>query len=177
MPVERVELLTLTEFARRVGVTVGRISQLVKSGKIPVTPQKRIIWPAARDLWDATHLDQPAAPSASQPATSASEAHRVTLSATEDATSLAVARARKEAARARLAELDLAEREAILIPVDEVRADAHAVLGSVRASLLALPGQLSLRCEGKNAAEIEAVIGEAVNTLLSEWHQGRFGCE
>lgn len=180
------EAVSMAEFARRVGVSRPRISQLVAEGKIPATPGPKRLIPYAEGLraWQvhrATATGQPLPEVGEQPpsrpaAAGSAPAESSCLEA-ETTLSFAEARARKEAARARLAELDLAEREATMIPVDEVRADAHAVMGSVRASLLALPGQVSLRCEGKNAAEIEAVIGEAVNGLLAEWHAGRFGCE
>ena len=52
--------------------------------------------------------------------------------------------------------------------------DAVAVLAAVRSALLALPGQMSLRCEGRSAAEIGALLADHVNGLLAEWHQGRF---
>ena len=85
------------------------------------------------------------------------------------------AKLREKQVVARRKEIELDTLRGHLIPVDEVRADAVAVLASVRASLLALPGQVALRCEGKGAAEIDGVIADAVNVLLAEWHQGRFG--
>ena len=177
------EAVSFSEFARRVGVSKGRVSQLVADGRLPTLPGPKKLIPYVEGLraWRlhrAAATGQPLPEAGEQPPplpAAGSVPAESSCPEAETALSFADARARKEAARARLAELDLAEREAVLIPVDEVRADAHAVMGSVRASLLALPGQVSLRCEGKTAAEIEAVIGEAVNMLLSEWHAGRFG--
>lgn len=86
-----------------------------------------------------------------------------------------ISRARKEAARAGLAERELAERERSLIPVEEVRANAYVVCGTIRADLLALPPKVSLRCEGKTAGEISRILDDEINSILERWHRGEFG--
>jgi len=166
-------------------VSRQRIGQLVKSGDLPTT-EGRLLWPQVRDLILARRATfggkSTAHPSSSGPdaapaapdSSALSRTRRETEDATNDAQRYAKARADREEIKARQAALGLAEQEGNLIPVDEVRADAVAVLASVRASLLGLPGQVALRCEGKSAPEIEGVLGDAVNELLAEWHQGRF---
>jgi excisionase family DNA binding protein len=177
------EAVSMAEFARRVGVSRPRISQLVAEGKLPATPGPKRLIPYAEGLraWQvhrATATGQPLPGGEERPlsptAVAGSPPPAESCPEVDTAVSYAVARARKESAKARLAELDLAEREGSLIPIDEVKADAVTVLGSLRAVLLALPGRVALRCEGKSAAEIEEVLSDHVNGMLAEWHQGRF---
>lgn len=179
--VGKVEILTQSEFAERMGVSGARISQLVKAKRLPTaTDGKRVLWPAARDIFLAERADRQTTADSSRPRPRLSSQPRpdddaglsVRMSDTEK---LTAARARKEAARARLAELDRDEREDSLIPVEEVRADAVVMIAAVRGALLALPSQVALRCEMKTAGEITDLLADEVNRILSEWHTGRWG--
>lgn len=180
------ELITQVEFARRVGRSVQRINQLVKGGRLPLDSATKLIpWVEGKAIWDTdralaarAELQQEATARVvgAEPPTAPSGPHDSAPSALlADAESAALARGRKELARAKLLELELAERQGQLIPAEEVRADAQAVLGGIRAGLLALPSRVGLLCEGRTAAEVEAVVADAVNQLLSEWHRGRWG--
>jgi len=181
------EVISKAEFARRVGISKQRVSQLTQAGSLPVTADGRILWPDAQRVWLARKAEDdnpehqaPAQPPAGrrvhpvlgQPRPAAGEQ---TETAIRSSLSYAEARAVEKTLRAQLLGLRLKREKGDLVPAEEVRADARAVFAAVRASLLALPGRLSLLCEQKSAAEVQAVLEDAVNALLVEWNQGRFG--
>ena len=185
------EVITKAEFARRVGISKQRVSQLTQAGSLPVTADGRIPWPDAQRVWLARKAeddnpDQQDAPQPrSQPASrrvhpvlgqprAAAGAGEQTETAIRSSLTYAEARAVEKTLRAQLLGLRLKREKGELITREEAMADARAALASLRASVLALPGRVSLLCEGKSAAEVQAVLEDAVNALLAEWNQGRF---
>lgn len=82
-------------------------------------------------------------------------------------TGYAVARARKIAAEARLAELTLAEREGELVPVAEVTKVEAAFLAELRARIIATPGRWAPRLVGlRTTAAAQGRAEEIVDELL-----------
>ena len=191
------EEISKAEFARRVGISKQRVSQLVQAGTLPVAPDGRLSWPEAQRVWLARKAENndpeqqaleqapeqaPEQPPAGRrvhpvlsPQRAASSVGEQTDAAVRSSLSYAEARAVEKTIRAQLLNLRLRREKGELVLTDAVQADARAVMAAVRASLLALPGRLSLICEQKSAAEVAAAIEDAVNTLLVEWNQGRFG--
>ena len=45
------EVISKAEFARRVGISKQRVSQLTQAGSLPVTADGRIPWPDAQRVW------------------------------------------------------------------------------------------------------------------------------
>jgi len=184
------EVITKAEFARRVGISKQRVSQLTQAGSLPVTADGRIPWPDAQRVWLARKAedDNPAhlAPEPERGAASGRRVHPVlgqpraagageqTETAIRSSLTYAEARAVEKTLRAQLLGLRLKREKGELITREEAVADARAALASLRASVLALPGRVSLLCEGKSASEVQAVLEAAVNALLAEWNQGRF---
>jgi len=184
-------VISKAEFARRVGISKQRVSQLTQAGSLPLAEDGRVLWPDAQRVWlahkaeDDNPKHQAPEPSRPQPpgrrvhpvlgqARAASGVGEQTETAIRSSLSYAEARAVEKTLRAQLLNLRLRREKGELVPTDEVRMDAVAVLAAVRSSLLALPGRVSLLCEGRSAAEVEAVLEDAINALLTEWNQGRF---
>src|SRR5690554_160930 len=85
-----------------------------------------------------------------------------------DSPSLYEAKRRKEAALARLRELEVLEREGQLITIDDAMRPVEALLALVRARLLALPGRIAgaLPMQPVEALElIEPIVHEAMEDL------------
>jgi len=185
------EVISKAEFARRVGISKQRVSQLTQAGSLPTTADGRIPWPDAQQVWLARRAEddnpehQPAAPSQAQPAgrrvhpvlgqpRAAASVGEQTETAIRSSLTYAEARAVEKTLRAQLLNLRLRREKGELITREEALADARSTLASLRSSVLALPGRVSLLCEMKSAAEVQAVLEDAVNALLAEWNQGRF---
>ena len=83
-------------------------------------------------------------------------------------TGLNDARARKEAALARLRELDLAEREGRLLPIESHTKILAAIIGELRARIVASPGKYATRIVGLHGvAQAQTVLEDMFNDLLS----------
>src|SRR5678815_1744439 len=81
------------------------------------------------------------------------------------------ARARREAALADLAELDVAERRGELISVEQARADVLDRFTTVRTRILGVPSRVAQRLPGL-AAEVVPVVDELLREALSELADG-----
>ena len=184
MTVEKVELLEFGEFARRVGVTPGRISQLVSAGRIPIQGSgrnRRIVWPEARDLWQAERMGAERAAARAEDASVLAPSHERT-----PAPSVARAMAAQQqllAARAadktyqaehRKVKLDLARKTTVLQA--DVDADMANVGALIRSTLQALPSKLAPRLAGQvlSVAVVERMLEAEVEQALTHLHESRY---
>lgn len=88
-----------------------------------------------------------------------------------DVEDLADARARLDAARASLAELDLAERRAELVPARDVEAKLVGVFASCKTKLLGIPSRARQQDPSLSVDQIallESLTGEALEDLALE---------
>jgi len=79
---------------------------------------------------------------------------------TKSTTSLHAFRTRKEAALARLRELEVAEREGRLLPADAVEARWREILARLRAAILAVPARLRAQRPHLAPDDLEALDRE-----------------
>jgi phage terminase Nu1 subunit (DNA packaging protein) len=75
-------------------------------------------------------------------------------------------------AKAELAELDLAIRKGLYYPKEDVHAEWATRCAEVRASLLNLCKTIPIECAGKSAQEIERVMTDYAEAILSEFQRG-----
>ena len=78
------------------------------------------------------------------------------------------ARAQEKAFSARLKQLEMQRLEGKLFSKEDIEADARALAGEIRGRLLALPARYAALCEGHSAREIERILGDAVNEVITE---------
>ena len=75
-------------------------------------------------------------------------------------------------AKAELAELDLAIRKGLYYPKEDVHAEWATRCAEVRASLLNLCKTIPIECAGRSAQEIEGVMTDYAEAILSEFQRG-----
>lgn len=86
------------------------------------------------------------------------------------------ARAREMAARAEMAEIELATRRGQMVAVADVTGRVASVLERVRARITAIPGKLAPRLVGtETATEAQVILQEAVREVLTELATGAPG--
>lgn len=157
---------TKSAYARHRGCTPGYIGELIRKGKLrfpALLADGRIDF----DLADA----MVGPPSPRPPSGHDTTIARYNPDGDVDAEDYATARARREAANATLAELELAEAEGRLMDTEAVNATMDGALTAIREGLLNLPA----RCAALIGAEIgvaEAVVFGAlqrqVDAFLTE---------
>ncbi|HET9063662.1 MAG TPA: hypothetical protein VFO62_10275 [Candidatus Binatia bacterium] len=107
---------------------------------------------------------EPASPPApARPSDSASHAPR----ASADVPDYNESRARREAALADMAELEVAERRGALVPVDEARAEVQERYMLVRTRLLGVPSRVAQRLPHV-AGEVVPILDELLREALEE---------
>jgi hypothetical protein len=85
------------------------------------------------------------------------------------------AQAKREAARAELAEIELAEKRRDLLPVAEVKADADRQARIVRDTLLALPDRVAALLIGLDERQMAQVLRAEVRAALQHISQAVAG--
>jgi hypothetical protein len=81
------------------------------------------------------------------------------------------AQAKREAARAELAEIELAEKRRDLLPIAEVKADADRQARIVRDTLLALPDRVAALLIGLDERQMAQVLRAEVRAALQHISQ------
>jgi len=150
-----VEHLTQRELAVRLGLATRQIRRLVDDGlprdrKGPGHPTYP--WPEANH-WYIEYRERLAV-------------QKLQPNSWEDA------RARRETAMARLAELEVAEKEGQLIPMDVLRETLGDVVDRVRAKLIRIPGAWAPQLTGLDSPrEVVKVLHSAVGEAIEELGQ------
>jgi len=176
------ELVTATEFARRVGVSQQRVSQLVADGKLPTVPaarnRRKIPWAEGKATWDAERGITPAAdpqPGAdplappAQPKPDAEAPYRATV-----AERFAKARADDKAHQAEIRRLHMEELKGTLVRLADVKAEARELGTRIRVAIQAIPARVAPMLEGRTVHEIEAILDTATTEALQALSEGKF---
>ncbi len=182
------ELVTKTEFGRRVGLSRQRIGQLVEAGRIPVDARtNRIPWAEGKAVFDADRLD---GSEVDAPGMTDGEAEEITHSpppvlrhaadldsAAAVASQHAKARAADKVWQARIRELKYQTLRGTLVERTAVDADAENVAALVRSTLLAIPSRLASQIADQplSAAKIERMIADEIDTALGHLYESRYG--
>jgi hypothetical protein len=172
------EPLSLRAYALRRGVSAEAVSKAVASGRLDrsvtrVDGQPKIADPELADReWAAntrSNGDRPD-PAATPAPTQPKPAHAVPSGIPDLNTSRAIraaALARRDAAMADLAELELDERRGSVVDADEARADVIAAYSVVKTRLLGVPSRVAQRLPDV-AARIVPVVDELIREALEE---------
>lgn len=171
--------MSLTAYAKRRGVSTVAVSKAIATGRlresvIMVDGQPKIRDPEFADReWEANtrpRVDQ-------QPAPGAAPKAKATAAADPDADQVPdyfesrarreAAAARREAALAELAELDVDERKGELVPTVEARADVIDKFTIVKTRILGVPTRVAQRLPHV-AAQVVPVLDELLREALDE---------
>lgn len=183
---EKVEILTQKEFAARVGVSGPRVNQLARKGRLPLASDgKKIIWPAARDVWIAEHLGVERSPNqkpeSEAPSVDSQIARQQTTidgasSSAAIAAQLAKARAADKTFQAQTRGLKYEALKGTLVARADVDADSANVGTLIRTTLLGLPSKLAPLLSGRvlETAEVEKLLADEIEYALKYLHGARF---
>lgn len=157
----------MAEFARRTGVSRQAIHDLVVKGVIVLGTDKLLNPPEALDAIAAVR--DPARPgkiiSGPMPGMEQADVAQAGASVppvtADEAKSFHAAKTRRELAMAKLAEIDLAEREKRLIPLDLMVTVCADNARQIAAILEAIPSKLRIHC-GLSADALDLVTQEIV---------------
>lgn len=161
--------MSLRAYAKRRGVSAEAVSKAVSTGRLRESVRLVGGAPKIADAqladreWSANtqpRVDQPAAREPRDPPEYL--AHR---------TAREGAAARREAAQAEIAEMDLAERKGELIPIDQARRDVLDKFTVVKTRLLGVPTRIAQRFP-ELGAEVVPVIDELLREALEELADG-----
>lgn len=168
--------LSLRAYARHrqaaglVGGTLHAVQEAVAAGRVKTTKDCKIADARVADVeWEAsTYADRVPL---SGPAATKRGRQRKAAEGDDETPSLGEARARLDAAKASLAELDLAERRGELLQAQDVEARIVAVFSQCKTKLLGVPSRARQQDPGLTVAQLallEALIREALEDLASE---------
>lgn len=191
--------LSQRKFAEHIGRSHVWVSKLVKQGKIRTDANGKIPleqgladYQASQQLGYEENREhakkQRAASAAKNPAVKARQAEpQVSLpdddeplpttgGITTDKVAAAYNRAKlaEKTFMAKLKELDYKEKQGLLIPKEQIEADAAATAEELRGLLFAIGPRIAPICEGKPARQIESIIEEAINSALTTLQKSRF---
>lgn len=164
--------ISKAQFARRRGCTDGYISKLIRTGKLrppAVTPDGRIDIEAADAM-----LGQPA--QQPMPTSTIDDSPVSPPEPTEEISPLSYAanRARREAANAKIAELELGELNGELVRRDVIGKEIADEIGGLRDALLMIPREIAGQCAMlADERAIEAVMTLALKRVFSGKASGK----
>jgi hypothetical protein len=180
------ELVTQTEFARRVGVSRQRVGQLLAEGRIPLDQRTRRI-PLAEALAAWTADRGTAAPAPAMTEAEALEIVRQEPPALRDpgadpdsAANIAAQHAQARAAdklwQAKTRELRYQALRGTLVARADVDADSANVAALIRSTLLAIPSKLAPQLSGRilETATVEHLLAAEIEAALSHLYESRF---
>jgi len=173
-----VELVTATEFSRRVGVTRQRVSQLIDEGKLPTVAvgrkgQRKIPWGEGKAVWDAERGIIPDLPPEPRPDALSGPAPVPANHATA-ASRLAQARAADKVYQAETRRLRMEELRGSLVSLADVKAEAREIGTRIRVAIQAIPARVAPLMTGETAHD-EAILDTATTEALQALHEGRYG--
>lgn len=162
------EMVTQSEFARRVGVTRQRVHSLLKEGRLKLVGKKgkrqKLDFEKSLAAYEKTR-------DPSKPSKIAAAAEMVEDGddvAEDGGWTFAKARREREAAAARRQKIKLAEEEGRLVSKKEVDADGFAVGRIMRDGLQSWPSAMRERLAHKTPKAIFKILTEEVAALLAE---------
>ena len=163
----KAHLISQAEYARRRGVDPTSVRDAIRAGRITLIDGK--IDPSVADVqWQANTrrraraIDEAPAP----PPMPMGEGGYAYTGAVPDYNE---SRARREAAEAEKAELDLAKLRGELVSVDEVRASLQRRIAGVREALLQLPARVvPLLVANPDAASMDRLLRDEITAAMQQ---------
>lgn len=158
--------MNASQYSKHRGVSRTAVSKALRAGRITAGPDG-LIDPVQADAdWEANTAPR-ANSGAMKPPAHATRRTEIPDGAIADFNS---SRARREAANATLAEIELEARRGTLIDADTVRSQAFTAARAVRNALQAIPARLSAQLAGENDEKkvyrlLETAIDEACRSL------------
>lgn len=162
----KAELISQAEYARRRGVDPTSVRDAIRAGRITLIEGK--IDPSVADVQWQTNTRRRARAVDETPA-----AHPVLgeggYAYTGAVPDYNESRARREAAEAEKAELELAQLRGQLVSVDEVRASLQRRIAGVREALLQLPARVvPLLVANPDAASMDRLLREELTAAMQQ---------
>ena len=184
------ELITYTEFAKRVGVSRPRISQLVQEGKLP-TEDGKIPWVSGRVAWDLHRSTCPPKKPDPEVKTMAGvlapvlelrprerrpTSAELAQTTTDTAQALAKARAADKVFQAKTRELKYEVLKGTLVPREDVDSDAANVGTMIVSTLRGIAPKLAPLLAGRvmHAPDIEETISREIETAIAHLYEARY---
>ncbi len=166
-------VLSMRDFAKLAGTNLSRIQQLAASGTIPKDAAGHIPMPAGMHAYMRWQEPTRAAPTPPNP-----DAEPTPVSPDD----IGYWELEKMKWQARIAEQKYLQEHGELVPLAEVVADAQAACSAIRARFTALPSRVAVQLEAlvasaspARAAQVEALVADEVESILSALHATRFG--
>lgn len=157
--------ISQADYARRRGVTRQAVAAAVAAGRLTTFgPDKRIHPVLADQEWQANTRAR-VSHVASPPATAAAAAPTAAATAPSYDTS----RARREAATAEIAELQLAREIGAVVGREEIFQSFAEAIVIMRSAFEAMPARLALRLAGEvHEDAVQAILADDVTRILGE---------
>lgn len=165
----KIILISQSEFAKKVGVTPQAISKLIKQGKLPVDG-KKLIMPDAEKAYYTLKAGIKLTNTPVVEVFNADESDNLPIknSQNADMQDLLNVKVRKETILADNHELNLNKALGKLVSIEEVNKTVTNSLTIVRNAFISLPNRVAQRLEGLSAAEIQLLLEDEVNEVLTE---------
>lgn len=173
------EIISMSEFARRKGVSRKSIYSAIKSGRISVVntggTYPKIDWEAASEQWDRTAAMKSAVKKA-RVKKEASE-NESTAEYLDDDPGLPPGmdyfeqRGATEAYKAKLARLEYLERKGQLVRADDVKSACSQMVATIKQRVRAVPSKAKMRLPHLTAFDVEVLDDLMRETLneLADW--------
>lgn len=170
------ELITRTEFAKRVGVSNPYITKLVKAGRLPITNNKidyercKIIFEQIRSGQDRNNQNwNEEQKGKGAEGAAADRFNKPNKEPLDLGTRYQAARAADMALKAKTKEIEFKKLIGEVIDVRAVKYQIEQISNIVRTRLNKFPSKYAARCEGQTAIEIEEIMGNGIKEILEEF--------
>ena len=159
------ELVTAAQFSRDIKVTKAAVSKALKSGRLDEAKVNRdgkvfLVKDKAFNIWEQTS-------DPSQPRARKKDVVKTIGSSGEDVPSFNESRAKREAMMARLAEIDVEEREKLLVPSEEVKNAWIQLVTIAKTKVLGIPTKAKQRIPDLDKGAM-ALLDEIVRETLED---------
>jgi len=159
------ELVTAAQFSRDIKVTKAAVSKALKSGRLDEAKVNRdgkvfLVKDKAFSIWEQT--SDPSHPRARK-----KDVVKTIGVSGEDVPSFNESRAKREAMMARLAEIDVEEREKLLVPSEEVKNAWIQLVTIAKTKVLGIPTKAKQRIPDLDKGAM-ALLDEIVRETLED---------
>ena len=159
------ELVTAAQFSRDIKVTKAAVSKALKSGRLDEAKVNRdgkvfLVKDKAFNIWEQTS-------DPSQPRARKKDVVKDIGSSGEEVPSFNESRAKREAMMARLAEIDVEEREKLLVPSEEVKNAWIQLVTIAKTKVLGIPTKAKQRIPDLDKGAM-ALLDEIVRETLED---------
>lgn len=175
-PYANEDLVTKSEFARQVGVSWTWIHKKIQDGSLPfvdgLIPLESGL--KAFDKLEKRKVSRRAAKEEPLPDDDNEQLSDELKGAKNVTSAFNRARLIEKSFQAKLKEIEFRTKRGELIEVEKVKEDAKETAANLRGRLMALPVRISALCEGRPAREIEEILEDALNDVLTEFNESEF---